>query len=225
MIYVTERALYYYFLMQEIGEVGVNFWKFVAGLFGVKPKVIKAFEKVLLNAVLAELSTIGDVEMNKNFLNCFSCAEDEFGKSKFEHEAIEAKALALHKSCSLFGDDYLKGGRLRVLSHVYEKDHFASVLYALQVLYIHDTDECEKFAESILKKDLEVEAHSSNCGLYTIFRPLLKILFHFVSKSLTSGASHTRFCVCGFTLFVKLINAARASLRRFVENIKCFHKS
>ena len=160
MIYVTERALYYYFLMQEIGEVGVDFWKFIAGLFGVKPKETKAFEKVLLNAVLAELSTIGDVEMYKNFLNGFSCAEDEFGKSKFEYEAIEAKALALHKSCSLFGDDYLKGGRLRVLSHVYEKDHFASVLYALQVLYLHDTDECEKFAESILIKELKEESNS-----------------------------------------------------------------
>ena len=164
MIYLTERALYYYFLMQEIGEVGVDFWKFIAGLFGVKPKEIKAFEKVLSNAVLAELSTIGDVEMYKNFLNGFSCAEDEFGKSKFEHEAIEAKALALHKSCTLFGDDYLKGGRLRVLSHVYERDHFASVLYALQVLYLHDTDECEKFAESILIKELK-EGSNSDAGI------------------------------------------------------------
>ena len=160
MIYVTERALYYYFLMQEIGEVGVDFWKFVAGLFGVKPKEINSFKEVLSNPVLAELSTIGDVEMYKNYLNGFSCATDEFGKSKFEHEAIEAKALALHKSRSLFGDDYLKGGRLRVLSHVYEKDHFASVLYALQVLYLHDTDECEKFAESILIKELKEESNS-----------------------------------------------------------------
>ena len=178
MIYVTERALYYYFLMQEIGEVGVDFWKFIAGLFGVKPKEIKAYEKVLSNAVLAELSTIGDVEMYKNFLNGFSCAEEEFGKSKFEHEAIEAKALALHKSCTLFGDDYLKGGRLRVLSHVYEKDHFASVLYALQVLYLHDTDECEKFAESILIKELK-EENNSDAGII-----LLKLRKDSVSETM-----------------------------------------
>ena len=160
MIYVIERALYYYFLMQEINEVGVDFWKFVAGLFGVSPRQIKEYEKVLSDPMLAELSTIGDVEMYKNFLSGFSCAEDEFGKSKSEREAIEAKALALHKSCSLFGDDYLKGGRLRVLSHIYEKDHFASVMYAIQVLYLHNTDECEKFAESILLKELRDESNS-----------------------------------------------------------------
>ena len=164
MIYVIERALYYYFLMREIGDAGLDFWKFVAGFFGVKPKEIKAYEKVLSNDVLAELSTLGDVEMYKNFLSGFYCAEDEFGKSKTEREAIEAKALALHKASALFGDDYVKVNRLRVLSHVYENDHYASVLYALQVLYLHNTDECEKFAEGILLQELK-EGSNSDAGI------------------------------------------------------------
>ena len=178
MNYLNERALYYYFLMQETGEAGVDFWKFIAGFFGVKSKEIAAYEKVLVNPVLAELSTIGDVEMYKNYLSGFSCAENEFGKSVTESDAIEAKALALHKSCSLYGNDYsLKGGRLRVLSHSYEKDHFASVLYALQVLYLHNNEDGEKFAENILVRELKES--NSDAGLI-----LLKLKKDSVSETM-----------------------------------------
>ena len=164
MIYVMERALYYYFLMQEISEVGVDFWKFVAELFGVKSREIKTYEKVLLRPELLELSTIGDIEMYKNFLNGFSSKENEFGKTKTEHDVIEAKALALHKIDALFGDDYVKSGRLRALSHNYERDHFASVLYALQIIYLHNTDEFITFAEGILLNELK-EGNNSDAGI------------------------------------------------------------
>ena len=164
MIYVTERALDYYFLMQEINEVGIGFWKFAAGLFGVKPREVKAYEKVLSNPVLAELYTMGDVEMYKNYLSGFFCACDEFGKCKNEREAIEAKALALQKINALFGEDYVKSGRLRALSHNYEKDHFAAVLYALQVLYLNNTDYSQKFAQGILMKELR-DGNNSDAGL------------------------------------------------------------
>ena len=164
MKYEKQRALYYHFLMQEIGEVGIETWKFVAGLFGVKPKEIKESEKALSNPVLAELSTIGDVDMYRNYLNGFLCVENEFGKSKTEQEAIEAKALALNKILSLYGDDSIKSSRLRALSHNYEKDHIATVLYALQVLYFNNSSKSKSLAESILIKELK-EGNNSDAGL------------------------------------------------------------
>lgn len=164
MSYLTERALYYYFLMQEICEVGLDFWKFIATFFGVKQREIRAYERVLSHPVMAELSTLGDVEMYKNYLFGFACADNEFGKSKIEFDAIEVKALALHKSISLFGDGYVKSGRLRTLSHVYERDHFAAVLYAMQVVYLNSGNGRESLAESILLRELK-DFGNSDAGI------------------------------------------------------------
>lgn len=164
MNYILERAVYYYFLMQEITGVGIRGWKFVAELFGVLPEDIKAYEAVLENPILAEISTVGDAKIYKNYLSGFCCEENEFGKADNEQDVIEAKALALDKICTLFGEESVKNGRLRALAHVYERDHIASVLYAIQALYLNDGDKCGKFAESILMKELK-DGNNSDAGL------------------------------------------------------------
>lgn len=164
MKYEKQRALYYHFLMQEIGEVGSGSWKFVAEYFGLNPKEIEEYDKALSNPVLAELSTIGDVDMYRNYLHGFLCEEDEFGKANIEQETIEAKALALHKMLSLFGESSIKSNRLRALSHNYDKDHIAAVLYSLQILYLNSGSESKNFAERILMKELK-EGNNSDAGL------------------------------------------------------------
>ena len=164
MLYEKKRALYYHFLMQEIGEAGSGSWKFVADYFGLDAEEIKEYETALLSPVLAELSTIGDVDMYRNYLSGFICGENEFGKSKCEQDVIEAKELALHKITTLFGADSVKSSRLRALSHSYEKDHIAVVLYALQVMYCNDGSQSKSFAESILLKELK-EEKNSDAGL------------------------------------------------------------
>ena len=164
MLYKKQRALYYHFLMQEIGEVAGGSWKFVADYFGLSPEEVNEYEKALSNSVLAELSTICDVDIYRNYLHGFLCEEDEFGKSKIEQEVIEAKALALHKMLSLFGENSIKSNRLRALSHNYENDHIAAVLYALQILYLNDGSESESFAEKILMRELN-ECNNSDAGL------------------------------------------------------------
>lgn len=164
MLYEKQRALYYHFLMQEIAEAGNDSWKFVAGYFGLGAEGIKEYETALLSPVLAELSTIGDVDMYRNYLSGFICGENEFGKSKTEQEIIEAKELALYKITSLFGANSVKSSRLRSLSHNYENDHIAAVLYALQVMYCNDGGQSKSFAESILLKELK-EEKNSDAGL------------------------------------------------------------
>lgn len=160
MLYKKQRALYYYFLMQEIGEAGSGSWKFVADYFGLDAEETGEYEKALLNPVLAELSTLGDVEMYRNYLSGFMCGEDAFGKSQIEQDIIEAKELALHKIVTLFGETSIKGSRLRSLSHNYEKDHIATVLYALQVMYFKSVSQSESIAEGILLKELKKESNS-----------------------------------------------------------------
>lgn len=164
MKYLTERSLYYYFLMREVTNAGVDGWSFIAKNFGVKPKTIKTYEAVLKNPVLDDLATIGDVELYLNYLNGFCNVENEFGKSKCEQEVIDMKALALHKMQELFGENLIKSNRLRSLSHNYERDHVASVLYAMQMLYLNDDKQCGKFAREILTKELE-EGKNSDAGL------------------------------------------------------------
>lgn len=163
MKYLTERSLYYYFLMREVTGADTEAWGFIAKNFGVKPKDVKTYENVLKDKTLDELTTIGDIEMYKNYLDGFNCNETEFGKSRCEQEAIDAKALALHKLQDLFGDALVKGNRLRSLSHNYERDHIACVLYALQVLYLNSDKECGRFAEDILTKELK-EGKNSDAG-------------------------------------------------------------
>lgn len=164
MKYLTERSLYYYFLMREVTDIGVEGWSFIAKNFGVKPKEIKTYESVLANPVLDELCTVNDIEMYKNYLNGYCIDDKEFGKSKSEQQAIEAKALALHKRQELFSDFLIKGNRLRSLSHKYERDHIASVLYAMQMLYLNDDKQCEKLAKDLLTKELK-EGENSDAGL------------------------------------------------------------
>ena len=160
MLYEKQRALYYNFLMQEIAEAGSDSWKFVAGYFGLGAEEIEECEAALSSPVLADLSTIGDVDMYRNYLSGFACGENEFGKSRIEQEIIEAKELALHKIVSLFGTNSVKSNRLRSLSHNYENDHIAAVLYALQVMYCNDGSQSREYAEGILLKELKDEKNS-----------------------------------------------------------------
>lgn len=164
MKYLTERSLYYYFLMRGVADAEGDCWGFVSKAFGVKPKTARAYEAALADPTLDELSTVGDAEMYKNYVNGFCCPATEFGKTDCESEALDAKTLALHKISALFGESPVAGGRLRSLSHIYEGDHVASVLYALQILYLNDDAECVSFAENILVKEFE-EGKNSDAGL------------------------------------------------------------
>ncbi len=164
MKYLTERSLYYYFLMREVADADEAAWGFTAGCFGVKNKDIKQFEKVVANKTLDELETTGDIEMYGNYLNGFFGNAADFGKAACEREAIDAKALAIHKLQELFGDSIVKNNRLRSLSHNYERDHVATVLYALQLLYLNGNGEFGRFAESILTRELK-EGKNSDAGL------------------------------------------------------------
>ncbi len=179
MNYLTERSLYYYFLMREVAEVGADGWNFIAKNFGVKPKEIKTYETVLTNSTLDDLCTNDDIEMYRNYLNGYCVADTEFGKSRCEQDAITAKALALHKQQELFSDSLIKGNRLRSLSHNYERDHIASVLYAIQMLYLNADKQCEKFAKQLLSKELK-EGKNSDAGLI-----LLKLESENVSDTVT----------------------------------------
>lgn len=157
MNYVTERALYYTFLMQEICENG-NFWAFVSERFGVDQSKVKDYGIILSNPLLSELSSLGDIEIHKNYLKGFG-PEGYFGKAKREQDVIDVKARALIKTNEIFGEDSVKGGRLRTLSHTYERSRAASVLYALVVLFYNETDGAE-FAENLLMKELKEESNS-----------------------------------------------------------------
>ncbi|MBD5584979.1 MAG: hypothetical protein HDQ88_07850 [Clostridia bacterium] len=164
MKYFTERSLYYTFLLQEILEGEADGWSFTAKLFGVRPKEIKTYGKVLKDATLKDLTTVQDINMYRNFLNGFCTDKDEFGKRAEEVTAIEARALALHKVDTLFGDLLIKGNRLRTLSHNYERDHVGAVLYALSILHMGKNAEREQLAKEILFKEL-TQGKNSDAGL------------------------------------------------------------
>lgn len=164
MIYLVKRSLYYYFLMREVTDAESEAWCFIAKVFGVKPKDMKAYQKVLENQTLNDLSTIDDIDMHKNYINGFCTQTTEFGKALCEQEVIEAKALALYKIRELFGDKSVKGNRLRSLSHNYKRDHVASVLYALHLLYFNYNTACNELARNILVKELK-DGKNSDAGL------------------------------------------------------------
>ena len=164
MIYLIERALFYYFLMREIHETDGDFWKFVASRFGLKNKDIKDYGQVISASVLDELSSVGDIKMYQNYLGGFLCSKEEFGKSQAERDAIEAKALALQKVSELFGENSLKSGRLNLISRHYGNDGCAAVLYALQVAYHNKGTDCRKFVENILMREL-MQNNNSDAGI------------------------------------------------------------
>lgn len=164
MKYLTERSLYYYFLMREVADVGLEGWGFIAKIFGVKPQTVKLYESVLTHPILEELCTEDDIEMYKTYLNAYCNADAEFGKSKREREVIDMKSLSLHKMKELFSNPLVKGNRLRSLSHRYERDHTASVLYALQMLYLNEDKQCEKFVKELLSRELQ-DGKNSDAGL------------------------------------------------------------
>ncbi len=163
MNYITERALYYNFMMQEVCEANNSSWKFLADCFGVDPKKAKEYAEILQNPIFGELSSLGDIEIYKNYLSGFG-QDNGFGVSGREQAVIDVKAHALLKINDIFGENSIKSGRLRTLSNYYEKDRVASVVYALAVLYLNGEDEGREIAVNILMRELN-EENNSDAGL------------------------------------------------------------
>ena len=165
MNYFIERSLYYYFMMCEVAETGVNSWRFIAKCFGVKAKDIKFFEKLVSNPVLEDFTTVNDVEMHKNFLDSSLCRNRaEFGCDGVEREILDIKGMALHKIAETFSHSQVKSKRLISLSHKHGQDHTAAVLYALSVLMLNSGDDGQGIAESILYREL-VNCRNSDAGI------------------------------------------------------------
>lgn len=160
MKYLTERSLFYYFLMREIKDAGTELWSTIANDFGVSQEVINRYEITLENPVLSDLVTAADIEVYKNYINGFFCEENCFGKSPTEIDTIEAKLLALQTAQQLFGNTQQKQNRLQLLSRNYEGDRVASVLYALHIIHFNNDKSCRTFAGNILAKELHDE---KNC--------------------------------------------------------------
>ncbi len=154
MKYLTERSLYYYFLMREITDIGTELWATIAADFGVSSELIRNYEITLQDPVLADLLTAEDIEVYKNYISGFFCKENCFGKSATESDTIDAKLLALLKVQQLFGNTQLKRSRLQALSHIYETDHETSVLYALHIIHFNRDKSCRRYAEDILSEEL-----------------------------------------------------------------------
>lgn len=163
MKYLVERSLFYYFLMEEIKDAGTKYWRTIADLFGVNLELITTYGHVIREPMLDELLTTDDIDMYRNYLNGFLHDEVCFGKAKIENDVIEAKALALQKAQQLFGNTQIKVNRLHSLSHIYEKDHIASVLYALQLLCTNAEKSVQKYAGEILQREL-YEGQNSDAG-------------------------------------------------------------
>lgn len=164
MNYFIDRSIYYYFLVCEITDADMSAWRFIARYFGVKPKDIKLYEDILSDKTLAQLSNCNDIEIHKNYLENFCSDAGEFGRDSRQREVLELKALALHKIADLFGDTRIKVNRLRSLSHIYEQDHTAAVLYALRVLHLNAVEECRILASNILYREL-TEGKNSDAGI------------------------------------------------------------
>lgn len=165
MKYLTERSLFYYFLMKEIRDIGTDGWGYIANMFEVKHEVIAQFEVLLSDPVLDDLLTTDDIDMYKNFINMNGFLNNKryFGESESESEVIEAKAVALQKVKQLFGETSVKADRLRILSSIYEKDHIASVLYAVQLFCADSDKNVLQYAEDILTKEFR-EGQNSDAG-------------------------------------------------------------
>ncbi len=163
MQYLTERSLFYYFLMREITDAEEGLWERIAALFGVDAADAAQYAPVLQDATLGELTTTDDIAMYKTFIGGFFCEKEPFGRKACEKCAIEAKALALQKAQHLF-DTPVKLNRLKALSHLYEGDHAASVLYSLRLL-CPGGDVCRAtLARDILTEELS-EGRNSDAGL------------------------------------------------------------
>lgn len=163
MKYLAGRSLFYYFLMREITDLGTELWEQIAKDFGLSPKLIKSYGKVLCEPVLDDLSMPEDIEVYKNYLSGFCCDRSSFGKSEIEMEAVDAKALALRKVQQLFGNVQIGGNELQTLSRIYEGDRSASVLYALHIIHFNADKSCRKYAEDILFKELH-DGKNSDAG-------------------------------------------------------------
>lgn len=160
MEYLVDRSLFYYFLMREITDAGKEVWSTIANDFGVSPKLIKNYEAALQEPVLVELVTPEDIEVYKNFTSGFFFKGPCFGKSAIESDTIDSKLLALQKIQQLFGYAKIKKDRLLALSHIYENDRAASILYALQIIHFNKDKNCCSYAEDILSKELFEEKNS-----------------------------------------------------------------
>lgn len=165
MKYLAERSLFYYFLMKEIKDVGSDAWLHIANMFGVNHDVITHYEGLVSDPVLDDLLTTDDIDMYKNFINMDGFLNNKrcFGKSESECDVIEAKALALQKAKQLFGETGVKADRLRILSLIYEKDHIASVLYAVQLFCADANKDVLQYANDILTKEFR-EGQNSDAG-------------------------------------------------------------
>ena len=71
---------------------------------------------------------------------------------------------------------------MRPLSQHSERDHIASALYAIQMLYLNDDKQCEKFAKGLLTKELK-EGKNSDAGL---------ILLKLESENASDTVTHLR---------------------------------
>ena len=134
MNYMAERSLFYYFLMGEIGQADVGVFGTVAAMFGAVPEHISRYRALLGDPVLNELLSIDDIEAYRSYLRGYCREADCFGTSGEESEVLDVKSLALQKARQLFGEGGTKATRRYALSQIYERDHTASVLYALELL-------------------------------------------------------------------------------------------
>ncbi len=160
MTYLTERSLLYYFLMREITDGGIEIWRKVANVFGVDQKSIKRFEDILKEQILDELLTADDIEVYKNYISCFIGENKCFGKSADEAKVLETKAVALQKVQEICGNGKNKAERLRIIAYFYENDHTASILYALQIMWVNADEKRQKYAEKILMKEFKYGQNS-----------------------------------------------------------------
>ncbi len=160
MNYFTERAVYYWFLLNEIADADKKLWTYLSGLFAVDKKESAAYGALLGNEILAEISSVEDAETYKNYLDGYCRDGKEFGKSERERAIIETKSLALCKIAEIFGAGTSKTSRLQMLSLNYGRDTCASVLFALRLAYLSVDAELSKHAEGILTKEFR---SSANC--------------------------------------------------------------
>lgn len=163
MKYLEERSLFYYFLMREITDEETDVWAVVADLFGVRPEQIELYRGVLADPILDELETDDDIEMYRIYTAGYFCEAPYFGERACERNVMDAKSLAVRKAQEIFDGTQGRGNRLRVLSHTYDRDHVASVVYALKLIG-SNTSTCPGLAEEILEKEFRA-GRNSDAGL------------------------------------------------------------
>lgn len=164
MKYFLERSMFYYFLMREVADGSNECWRFVAECFGIDAETTDKYETRLSNEVLDELSTVGDIDLYRNYIGGYFNAETQFGKDECERSILDIKFLALHRAQAMFDEVKNKVNRLRLLANFYEQDRVAAVLYAMQLSISSSDKECHAFAVDILKRELN-ENGNSDAGL------------------------------------------------------------